>query len=250
MNPEKNLGKILIVDDTPYNLKVLSNILIQKGHQVSQALNGEIALMAAESNPPDVILLDIMMQGMDGYEVCKRLKASEKTANIPVIFLTALDDLDYKLKAWSYGGVDYITKPFHFSEALVRIENQIRIRLTQKKLEEKNQEIEQINQELTQINQALIKKNYEIISWLDHWVQDFKQHWQLIRKTLKELPPEYLAMISAKHQEDENQIYQVKQEMEERINYLVDYCHSLAPFCSSELPSIDGELWLPEQIKE
>lgn len=239
MNPEKNMGKILIVDDTPYNLKVLSNILIQKGYQVSQALNGEIALMAAASNPPDVILLDIMMQGMDGYEVCKRLKASEATAKIPVIFLTALDDLDYKLKAWSCGGVDYITKPFHFSEAIVRIENQIRIRLAQKKLEQKNQELEQKNQELTEINQRLIQENYAIISWLDHWVQDFKQPWQLILKILKELPPEYIAMIAAQHQEGENQIYQAKQEVEQQINYLVDYCHSLAPFGSSELLNND-----------
>ena len=117
-SPKNN---ILIVDDTPENLSILRKLLTEKGYQVRPALNGEVALKAVQSQAPDLILLDIMMPGMDGYEVCKILKANEETSHIPVIFISALTEVETILQAFGVGGVDYITKPFQSEEVLARV---------------------------------------------------------------------------------------------------------------------------------
>ena len=122
VHPKNN---ILIVDDTPENLSVLRKLLTDKGYQVRPALNGEVALKAVQSQPPDLILLDIMMPGMDGYEVCKVLKSAEDTAAIPVIFISALTEVEGILKAFRAGGVDYITKPFRPEEVLARVQTHL-----------------------------------------------------------------------------------------------------------------------------
>ncbi|MDZ8189841.1 MAG: response regulator [Nostoc sp. ChiSLP02] len=129
---------ILVVDDTPDNLRLLSAMLTAQGFEVRKALNGKMALTACQMVLPDVILLDINMPGMDGYEVCQQLKADDKTCEIPVIFISALDDVVDKAKAFDVGGVDYIAKPFHGAEVVLRIENQINLRLLQVNLQEKN----------------------------------------------------------------------------------------------------------------
>jgi signal transduction histidine kinase len=116
---------ILIVDDTPQNLKLLTTMLTERGYRVRPAINGEIALQTARKTPPQLILLDIQMPGMDGYEVCQRLKDDEMTQDIPVIFLSALDSTEDKVKAFRVGGVDYITKPFQLEEVLARVEAQL-----------------------------------------------------------------------------------------------------------------------------
>ena len=116
---------ILIVDDTPANLNVLSAILGKRGYRVRPAINGALALKAAQKAAPDLILLDVQMPGMDGYEVCRQLKADEQTRHIPVIFISALDDVLNKVEAFQAGGVDYITKPFQIEEVLARVENQL-----------------------------------------------------------------------------------------------------------------------------
>ncbi|MFH7027744.1 MAG: response regulator [Heteroscytonema crispum UTEX LB 1556] len=131
-------GNILVVDDTPDNLRLLSAMLTAQGYEVRKALNGKMALTACHMVLPDLILLDINMPGMDGYEVCKQLKADQKTNGVPVIFISALDDVLDKVKAFDVGGVDYITKPFHGAEVVLRIENQINLRLLQIQLQEKN----------------------------------------------------------------------------------------------------------------
>ncbi|WP_341528695.1 response regulator [Nostoc sp. UHCC 0302] len=131
-------GNILVVDDTPDNLRLLSAMLTAQGFEVRKALNGKMALTACQMVVPDLILLDINMPEMDGYEVCQQLKANEKTCEVPVIFISALDDILDKVKAFDVGGVDYITKPFHGAEVVLRIENQINLRLFQVKLKEKN----------------------------------------------------------------------------------------------------------------
>jgi signal transduction histidine kinase len=131
-------ANILVVDDTPDNLRLLAAMLNTEGYEVRKALNGKMALTACQMVLPDVILLDINMPGMDGYEVCKHLKADDKTSQIPVIFISALDDVLDKVKAFDVGGADYITKPFHGAEVVLRIENQIKLRLLQLNLEEKN----------------------------------------------------------------------------------------------------------------
>ncbi|MFN6561963.1 MAG: response regulator [Nostoc sp. ChiSLP01] len=129
---------ILVVDDTPDNLRLLSAMLTAQGFEVRKALNGKMALTACQMVLPDVILLDINMPGMDGYQVCQQLKADDRTCEIPVIFISALDDVVDKAKAFDVGGVDYIAKPFHGAEVVLRIENQINLRLLQVKLQEKN----------------------------------------------------------------------------------------------------------------
>ena len=108
-------GDILIVDDTPDNLRLLSQMLAERGYKVRAVLDGEHALAAARAVPPDLVLLDIRMPGMDGYEVCRRLKADPRTQDIPVLFISALGETQDKVKALALGGVDYITKPFQLS---------------------------------------------------------------------------------------------------------------------------------------
>ena len=117
--------KILIVDDHADSLRLLSMILSMRGYKVWPTLEGELALQSARLNPPDLILLDIMMPHMNGYQVCEQLKACSQTKDIPVIFLSALDEVFDKVKAFGVGGVDYITKPFQAEELLARVENQL-----------------------------------------------------------------------------------------------------------------------------
>ncbi|EDZ96110.1 MAG: response regulator [Limnospira sp. PMC 1238.20] len=136
LKPEK--GSILIVDDTPDNLRVLSATLGDRDYDVQCAINGKLALMAVANQPPDLVLLDIKMPEMDGYQVCEALKSQQKTAEIPVIFLSALDDVIDKVKAFAVGGVDYITKPFQVEEVLARVEHQLTIRRLQKQLQNQN----------------------------------------------------------------------------------------------------------------
>ena len=133
---------ILVVDDAPANLQLLAHMLQRRGYKVQPAPSGPRALEAARSTPPDLILLDVMMPGMDGYEVCKRLKADEQTCQIPIIFLSALGDIDDKVRAFAAGGVDYIPKPFQTEEVLVRVETHLALRELQRKFEAANSELE------------------------------------------------------------------------------------------------------------
>ncbi len=130
-------NNILIVDDLPENLKVLAQMLTGKGYKVRKAINGPMALMACQSTPPDLILLDIKMPEMNGYQVCEKLKANRKTSEIPVIFISALNDVFDKVKAFEVGGIDYITKPFQVEEVIARIESQLTIQ--RQKIQLKNE---------------------------------------------------------------------------------------------------------------
>ena len=140
---EENKGNILIVDDTPENLQVLSATLLDRGYKVRGVINGKMAIRAARAGSPDLILLDIKMPEMDGYEVCMELKADPKTSEIPVIFISALDEVLDKVTAFQVGGVDFITKPFHVAEVLARIEHQLTIQRLKKQLLDRNTELQQ-----------------------------------------------------------------------------------------------------------
>jgi diguanylate cyclase (GGDEF)-like protein len=154
-------GNILIVDDIPDNLRVLSAALTEKGYKVRSVVNGEMALRVANSASPDLILLDIKMPDMDGYEVCQKLKADPKTATIPVIFLSALDEILDKVKAFDVGGVDYITKPFQFEEVLVRVENQLQLKAAKAEVETLNRELEQrVSQRTAQLEKEITEKQH------------------------------------------------------------------------------------------
>jgi len=135
-------ASILIVDDTPANLRLLSHMLIQRGYKARAVTSGARALAAIAAHPPDLILLDIMMPGMNGYEVCERLKADVQTCDIPIIFLSALDATRDKVKAFNEGGVDYVTKPFQPQEVLARVETHLALRHLQKDLQQKVAELD------------------------------------------------------------------------------------------------------------
>jgi len=127
-------ANILIVDDTPANLRLLANILLGAGYTVRPARSGAVALTSVQAELPDLILLDIMMPEMDGYEICRRLKANEQTRDIPVIFISAMNDIEEKVKSFAVGGVDYIAKPFHGDEVLARVNTHLTIRHLQNDL--------------------------------------------------------------------------------------------------------------------
>jgi two-component system, chemotaxis family, sensor kinase Cph1 len=135
--------KILVVDDQPINLRFLSNLLTDRGYTVYRAICGQLALNAAATYSPDLILLDIRMPGMDGYEVCQKLKSTAATAQIPVIFLSVLDDVNDKLQAFRVGGADYISKPFQVEEVLARIDKQVALQKLQQQLKEQNAKLQQ-----------------------------------------------------------------------------------------------------------
>ena len=132
---------ILIVDDVPENLQVLGNFLRQNNYKTAVATNGTDALELIQNRTPDLILLDIMMPDMDGYEVCKRIKSDERTKEIPIIFISALSETVDKVKGFREGGVDYITKPFQQEEVLARVNAHLTIRNLQKELEKQNTEL-------------------------------------------------------------------------------------------------------------
>lgn len=156
---------ILIVDDTPENLRLLSLMLSKQGYHVRKSLSGRAAIVSAQTVTPDLILLDIMMPEMDGYEVCQHLKAAPETAQIPVIFLSALNEAFDKVKAFQVGGADYITKPFQFEEVLTRVQNQLTIKKRTHEIHQLNAELEgrvkERTRQLEYTNQELVQEIIE-----------------------------------------------------------------------------------------
>jgi two-component sensor histidine kinase/CheY-like chemotaxis protein len=139
MNSRPKTGDIMIVDDSLDNLRLLSMMLEGRGYQVRSALNGDGALAAVMSDPPDLIFMDIIMPGIDGYEVCRRLKADPRTSHIPILFISALSEMEDKVKGFSVGGVDYITKPFQIEEVVARVETHLNIRRLQDEIKIKEE---------------------------------------------------------------------------------------------------------------
>ena len=146
---------ILIVDDTPANLRLLAQLLMEHGYKVRAVLNGQRAIEAAQAQVPDLILLDVMMPDLDGYAVCQRLKSLPATCDVPVIFISALDEADDKVKAFTAGGVDYVTKPFEPREILARVQTHLTLHRLTRQLElvnasqaEQLAELEARNEEL------------------------------------------------------------------------------------------------------
>ncbi|MFB2838576.1 ATP-binding protein [Floridanema evergladense] len=155
-------GYILLVDDQPDNLRLLSTLLSERGYEPRGVISGQMAIKAARSSQPDLILLDILMPEMDGYETCEKLKSDEKTREIPVIFISAKDETIDKVRAFGLGALDYITKPFHVDEVLARIENHLSLRKLQKQLKEQNSLLQQEIIIRQQAEQALQKANQEL----------------------------------------------------------------------------------------
>ena len=155
-NPDKK--DILIIDDTADNLRILSSILVREGYTVRKALNWQMAFTACQTQLPDLILLDIMIPGIDGYEICQHLKANQTTADIPIIFISALDDVFDKVKAFKVGGLDYIAKPFEFAEVIVRVQTQLELRSAQLEILKLNHKLEERVKQRTLELENTIKK--------------------------------------------------------------------------------------------
>jgi len=179
-------GDILIVDDTPANLHLLSQMLAERGHKVRPVLSGPQALTAAQAAPPDLMLLDIRMPDMDGYEVCQRLKAGERTRDIPVLFISVLSETEDKVKAFTAGGVDYITKPFQAEEVLARVQTHLALRTLQRQLQTANRTLEERNLELearnAELEQALstiktLSGIVPICAWCRRKIKDDDGNW-------------------------------------------------------------------------
>ena len=175
MNPGKNdagqPASILVVDDIPANLQVLAGMLRDRGYKVRPVPSGKLALLAARHDPPDLILLDINMPEMNGYEVCQHLKADDMLQGIPVIFISALTEQLDKVKAFAIGGVDYITKPFQIEELYARVETHLKVRRLQIELEESNARMAKANEVLCRKQQELSDLHHrkdEFLAMLSH----------------------------------------------------------------------------------
>ncbi len=158
----QNNGDILVVEDTPASLKLLTDLLTDSGYRVRQAPNGELALWSARAQAPELILLDVRMPGMDGYEVCRQLKLDPNLAEVPVIFLSAFTDTDDKVKGFAAGAVDFISKPFQFEEVNARVTAHLKIGRLQARLAYQNENLQELveakAQELSQAQLSLISE--------------------------------------------------------------------------------------------
>jgi CheY-like chemotaxis protein len=148
-----NAGNVVVVDDTSINRILLGGILEDAGYHVRVASNGIDAITMIASEPPEVVLLDIQMPDVNGYEVCRRLKALPRLASVPVIFISALDDVSEKVKGFEAGGSDYVTKPFESAEVLARVGTQVKVFRLQRELRERNVELQRRNAELMRANE-------------------------------------------------------------------------------------------------
>ncbi len=167
--PQVKTSSILIVDDTPANVAVLEAHLVNHGFSVMVAQDGDEGFDRALFGHPDLILLDVMMPGTGGFETCRRLKSNDATKDIPVIFMTALSDIEDKMTGYAVGGVDYVTKPFHTDEVLARINTHLTLQAMRRKLEKQNQQLQQeisVRQKaesvLAQRSQELVRSNAEL----------------------------------------------------------------------------------------
>jgi putative two-component system response regulator len=168
---------ILIVDDEPYNLQVLSLILKQRGYKVRPVSGGRMAIQAAKIELPDLILLDITMPDMNGYDVCTALKSDDSLKEIPVIFISALNETKDKLKAFSAGGVDYVEKPFHYEEVQSRVQTHLKLHFLQIELEEHNKKLgELVQAQVKEISESQIETIFAIVKLAEARDDDTGKH--------------------------------------------------------------------------
>ncbi len=155
-------GSLLIVDDNPANLSLLTRILVRELYEVRVLGDGQPVLVSVLANPPDLILLDIMLPGLNGYAVCEQLKAHPEVCEIPIIFISARDEVESKVRAFAVGGVDYISKPFRVEEVLARVETHLSVRNLQRQLQVTNEQLARRLEELDQVNRELQQRNMEL----------------------------------------------------------------------------------------
>ena len=194
----KTKKTILVIDDNPANLQLLTSLLREHGYDVRPAITGLLALATVKLDLPDLVLLDVKMPEMDGYEVCTRLKADEQTREIPVLFISALGEPIDKVRAFRAGGVDYITKPFQYEEVLARIEAHISLRSMQKHVEDINKQLQRSREELEgrveERTSQLLAANVQLkeeISERRHVEEELKQSEERYRRLYENVPIGY-----------------------------------------------------------
>jgi len=202
MNDTCAQAVIMVVDDIPANLELLAEILHRDGYRVVAFPRGPMALRAAAQKPPDLILLDVMMPEMDGFEVCRRLKADQTLKEIPVIFISALDDTASRIKAFSEGGVDYISKPYHEDEVLARIRTHLDLRRQQFEIRRQKEQIEHSYERLRDLEEQRDKLVLMIIHDLRSPLTGILGYAELLTMKLEnragcEVPAKYAADILA-----------------------------------------------------
>ena len=227
----RKLNNILAVDDTPQNLHLLVDILTEYNYKVRPVPNGKLAISAAKISPPDLILLDIMMPGLDGYQVCKQLKSDPITKDIPVIFISAVGEVVDKVKAFAVGGADYITKPFQMHEVLMRIQRQLEIKELEQQLKISNKQLKETiiqlhkNQKQTvafeqrsvleKITSGIAHKVNDPLTIIDNTIEEIKQFGEASLANI----PTFLAQMSP--QQQKYFVVLLKQAADNRVNLLL-----------------------------
>jgi two-component system, sensor histidine kinase and response regulator len=176
------MDTLLVIDDTPDNVTVLLRMLGNVGFKVLVAQNGQEGIKIATLAHPDLILLDVMMPDMDGFEVCRKLKANKELTDIPVMFMTAMNQTSYKIKGFEVGGADYITKPFHHPEVLARITAHLKAHKLQQQLSNQNQQLKQLNDQL----QKELHKRQEAENELEQALKDLQAEKELLAIRVEE----------------------------------------------------------------
>jgi len=246
MNEIEKPKTIMIVDDSPVNLKLLLALLREKGYRVVAFTGGDQALAAASENPPDMILLDIRMPEMDGFEVCRRLKENTALQDIPVLFITALAEAGDKVHAFAVGGADYITKPFHPDEVYARVQTHLKNRSMQHELRRNNVELEQLvaerTRELAEANQRLRFAlhaakagtwEWDLRTHKNYWSEEL---WGLYNLEPHSCEPSYDTWMASIHPDDRQMIADIVQDASrKKIRFNIEW---------RVAGCIDAECWM------
>jgi signal transduction histidine kinase len=188
---------ILIVDDTPANLQLLAGMLKEHGYRVRPVPSGKLAIQAVQKEKPDLILLDINMPEMNGYEVCEHLKADDALKEIPVLFISALDETIDKIKAFAAGGVDYVTKPFQFEEVEARVQTHLHLRRLQIELERQNRQLQESYCQLRKLEDLRDNLTDMIVHDMRAPLTVVNMSYEIITTTPKNLSPTQKALMTA-----------------------------------------------------
>lgn len=213
-------GKILVVDDTPASLKLLTELLKAEGYDVRSAISGELALYAATSNPPELILLDIRMPKMDGFDVCRHLKAQPETRDIPIIFVSSLSDINEKVEGFELGAVDFVTKPYQREELLLRVRTHLELQRLRHSLERL------VEERTANLNNA--QKIAHLGSWeLDRLTGQMTwsdEVFRIFEIDPSQVTPCYAAFQAAILPEDRDNVSRVyHQSLQDKQSYLIVY---------------------------
>ncbi|MEM7028724.1 MAG: response regulator [Chloroflexota bacterium] len=228
-------GTILIVDDTPANLRVLASLLENEGYETRLMPNGARALVSVQNAHPDLILLDIMMPDMDGYEVCAALKANEQTKDIPIIFISALDEVFDKVRAFSNGGVDYITKPFQDAEVLARVQTHLTLRHLQQELKEKNKALITINATLEdKVEARTIALKDEIKQRKNHQ-QEKDRLFELAQQQSEQLRSMTSVLLEAQQNQRQTLSTGLNQEIQQKITQIQSKLNAVQTLFSTQV---------------